>query len=389
MFLKQPRKSVVYIQYTNPAGYPPLEHSSRILADLGWKVTFVGCGASGEADRFEFPPHDNINVLRWKFPKPGWRQKLHFFLWIWWAVWVTIRVRASLIYASEPLSCPAAWVASYLPGRKLIYHEHDSPSDKGLSRFMKSLLRYRKRVCDRAIAAILPNVVRARVFQETVQPGCPVLVVWNCPLKGEIKDYSKMHTNKFVLFYHGSLNQARLPLTVLDALTLLPSHTVLHFAGYTTRGAPYFIQEYLDAAQKRGLGERVKYLGAPKMRSELLDLCYQADLGLAFMPIQSDDLNMVAMIGASNKPFDYLACGLNLLVSDLPEWRDMFVRSSLALACNPDDATGIEKAVKWYLNNPSESRIMRIKGQDSIINDWNYEKQFKPVLDILLKNRKD
>ena len=34
-------KRVVYVQYTNPAAYPPLEHSSRILADAGWQVLFT------------------------------------------------------------------------------------------------------------------------------------------------------------------------------------------------------------------------------------------------------------------------------------------------------------------------------------------------------------
>jgi MFS family permease len=32
---------VLYIQYTNPAGYPPLQHSSRILASAGWQVLFL------------------------------------------------------------------------------------------------------------------------------------------------------------------------------------------------------------------------------------------------------------------------------------------------------------------------------------------------------------
>jgi len=377
--------NIIYLQYTNPAGYPPLEHSSRIFADKGLKVTFVGCGASGEADRFEFPPHENITVLRWKFPKPGWSQKLHFFLWTWWAIWITIRLRATLVYASEPLSCLAAWLASFLPGRRLIYHEHDSPPEKGLSRFMQSLLRYRKRLCDRAIAAILPNAVRARVFQERVRPLCPVHVVWNCPSIREIKETPKKPSNEFVLFYHGSLNQARLPFSVLDALTLLPSHTVLHFAGYTTRGSPHFIQEYLDAGQKRGLGERVKYLGAPKLRSELLDLCFQADLGLAFMPTQSDDLNMVAMAGASNKPFDYLACGLNILVSDLPDWIDLFVSDGLAYPCNVDDPISIKDAIEWHLYNPNQLISIKMKAKDLLKRTWNYENQFQSVLSVILK----
>jgi hypothetical protein len=33
---------ILYLQYTNPAAYPPLEHNSRILANEGWQVLFLG-----------------------------------------------------------------------------------------------------------------------------------------------------------------------------------------------------------------------------------------------------------------------------------------------------------------------------------------------------------
>ena len=46
---------------------------------------------------------------------------------------------------------------------------------------------------------------------------------------------------------------------------------------------------------------------------------------------------MQNMVGASNKPFDYMACGLPLLVTDLPEWTSTFVEPGYARACNPDD----------------------------------------------------
>ena len=34
------RRRIMYVQYVNPGMYPPLEHSSRILADAGWEVCF-------------------------------------------------------------------------------------------------------------------------------------------------------------------------------------------------------------------------------------------------------------------------------------------------------------------------------------------------------------
>ena len=52
---------ILYVQYTNPAGYPPLEHSSRMLADAGWEVLFLGTGALG-AGALRFPQHLNIEV---------------------------------------------------------------------------------------------------------------------------------------------------------------------------------------------------------------------------------------------------------------------------------------------------------------------------------------
>src|SRR5438105_14487234 len=83
-------KRVVYLQYTNPAGYPPLEHSSRILANAGWQVLFLGTGALGSG-ALRFSPHPAIRVKQLAFCAPGWRQKLHyigFALWV--GLWVLI-----------------------------------------------------------------------------------------------------------------------------------------------------------------------------------------------------------------------------------------------------------------------------------------------------------
>ena len=54
---------ILFLQFTNPAGYPPLEHASRILAAQGWDVRFLGTGAYG-ADALCFPEHPAILVQR-------------------------------------------------------------------------------------------------------------------------------------------------------------------------------------------------------------------------------------------------------------------------------------------------------------------------------------
>ena len=97
------------------------------------------------------------------------------------------------------------------------------------------------------------------------------------------------------------------------------------------------------------------------------------------MPLQSDDVNEQAMAGASNKPFDYLACGLALLVSDLPEWRELFVKPGYGLACHPRDPESIARQLRWFVEHPIETRSMGAEGRRRILLEWNYEKQFLPV----------
>jgi glycosyltransferase involved in cell wall biosynthesis len=112
-------------------------------------------------------------------------------------------------------------------------------------------------------------------------------------------------------------------------------------------------------------------------------VCRTNDVGLAFMPKNSADVNEQTMSGASNKAFDYLACGLALLVSDLPEWRTMYVDTGVGLTCDPDDPESIAAALQWFIEHPVEMRAMGERGRQRILSEWNYEHEFDPVVGML------
>jgi glycosyltransferase involved in cell wall biosynthesis len=101
------------------------------------------------------------------------------------------------------------------------------------------------------------------------------------------------------------------------------------------------------------------------------------------MPLQSADANELTMLGASNKPFDYIACGLALLVSDLPDWTKLYVANGFGRSCDPDDPKSIAAAIRSFIEHPLETRAMGQRGQARIAQDWNYETQFEPVLQRL------
>jgi hypothetical protein len=130
-----------------------------------------------------------------------------------------------------------------------------------------------------------------------------------------------------------------------------------------------------------GIAERFEALG-PVSRYLLFEKS-EGEVGLALMPKESEDINFAQMTGASNKVFDYLACGLALLVSDLPDWRGLYVAPGYGLSCDPEDPETIAAALRWFLDHPEETQAMGEAGRQRILKEWNYETQFHPVWQLL------
>ena len=373
---------IVYIQYTNPAVYPPLQHSSRIFAKSGMKILFLGGGSGGISNSFEFPPHENIEVRRWKFKRPGILQKFHYIGFCIWTSFVAWLSGAKWIYASDMLSCPAAVLGQTLFCLKIIYHEHDSPSyySKNANFFNKIQLYFRKIIARSADIVILPNKDRADVFRQQTDRQGEINIVWNVPSLEEIELYSKKNNREKKLFYHGSLNETLLPVSILDALSELDSDISLVFAGYSA-GLNYdYAEWYLEQANIRGLEGRVRYLGSFS-RKDLLDECSNFMVGLALFPETSDNINIKFLPGASNKVFDYLACGLDLIITDTDDWRFLLAGSGVGYFCNSHDVEKISNAMKQAINkrisNNNGNCFLKVKTK--LVQEWNYENQFHNV----------
>jgi glycosyltransferase involved in cell wall biosynthesis len=183
--------------------------------------------------------------------------------------------------------------------------------------------------------------------------------------------------------YHGTIVPQRLPLAIIDALRLTPPNVHLDVTGYQTIGAPDHRRALLARAHELGVADRISLRAPAVSRRELLCRCDAYDVGLALMPPASDDVNLRHMVGASNKPYDYLARGLALLVTDLPDWRAAFVGPGYARACDPLSPASIAESLTWFLQHPVETRAMGERGRRRVLEDWHYERSFSSVLSLL------
>ena len=375
------RPRVLYVQYGSPAAYPPLEHSARLLAEAGCEVLVLGTTQPGDPLQFDAGPRVTLDLLR--MAPAGWRQKAHYARFTAWTLGRSRRFQPTWVYASDPLAAPVALALQRLSAARVIYHEHDSPdAARPVSRCMRAALSARRALARRADLCVLPSAGRATLF--AAETGAPrIETVWNCPMRHEVADVRPdPPAGGLRVLYHGSIVPARLPMTLIEALADV-EHVTLGIAGYETAGHPGYLAALRDRARALGLEDRVCCTGTLPSRDALLAHAAGFDVGLALMPSDTRDLNEQHMVGASNKPFDYLASGLALLVGDRPDWQATYVEPGYARSCEPASASSMAVGLAWFASHTAETRAMGERGRARILADWNYEHTFAPVLDYM------
>ena len=377
---------VMYVQYTNPAGYPPLEHSAMQLASRGWEVRFAGIAGRGAA-AMEFPPFPRIQVWKRRWQSPGLLQKLHYLSFVIWCVLKARQFRPSWVYCSDPLSAlPGLWIHR-LTGAKIIYHEHDSPAapksrEKGFAAFCR---RRRHEIARTAKAVVLPNQARLEAFAAENPGHGEAMCVWNCPSLNDLENRGAQRLQKGPLrvLYHGSIVPDRFPVMMLEALATCERDVVIRLIGYEVPGMIGYTDQLTQEAERLGVADRFEYLGTLPQRSDLMARAAECDVGLSLLNYQSDDINMRHMAGASNKPFDYLSQGLALIVPRAPEWEELFAANGCAVACEPGNTQELATTFRWLSDHRDEVRRMGETGRRLIEQRWNYETQFAKVLAMM------
>ena len=371
---------VLYVQYTNPGAYPPLVRGAGLLAESGADVMMLGTRVRN-TDALNIQPADGITVRLAEPPPEGWRLKAHYARYAAWVAREASAWKPDWIYASDLLSAPIALALAALTAARVVYHEHDAPSDAHPTWIIRRYLDARRRLLRDANLVVTPNAERSARLA-AIAGGRAVFTVWNCPRRPVRRPPMRQSADLLRVVYRGSVNSQRLPLSAVEAVARSQTPVTLDVAGYETVGSRGYLTALAAHAERLGAGGRVRVLGTLP-EDELAVICEQCDLGLAFMPMTSPDENMRRMAGASNKTFEYLWYGVTPLVSDLPDWDRTFTKPGYALACDPQQVGSISDALRWAARHRSVVRDMAVRGWERLRVDWNYESQFAPVLEAM------
>ena len=370
-------KRIAFVQYTSPAAYPPIMNAARICRDSGLRVSLWGVQSQGAAGSLQMDACQGMDLSLMPYCAPGVWQKFHYLRFFIVGVLRCLWFRPSVVYCSDLWSYPIGWVLSQVLGFRVVAHEHDSPASDG-SFAIRVCLSCREMLFRRSLV-VFPQRERSEIAAKSLMIPSKV-VVWNCPRMDEVVDAIPVESRESItLWYHGSIVPSQFPSTIIQAMAILPGNYRLRFAGYETIGSRGYIASLMDLARTLGIADRVEYVGAIPTRSGLFTHASQCDVGLALFDRQFRE----PMVGASNKPFDYLACGLAVLANGSSEWVEFFKEIPAVFHADPADPDAIAAALKCLVGEASTMLSVRHEGIQKIRDDWNYETQFQPVLEAI------
>jgi len=369
----------LFVQAAEAAAYPPIIHAAGLMAEAGWQVCVLSAPVAGSD--LKFPCHPGVELRRTAHRSSHVMTRAVYATYAAAAARLAIGRRPDIVYASDPLGTAPGLLAARLSGAQLVYHEHDTPTPGTLHPW---LARQRHAAARRAAAVILPNEARSRIARDELGFSDDRLhVVWNLPRRCELPMRKQIPDEPLLLYYHGNISPTLLPNSVVEAVRQFGGRVRLLIAGYEAPGAAGYIGRLLQQVSPEP-NSPVQYLG-PIPRGDLLSVAARAHVGIALVPGDTDNLNLRYLTGASNKVFDYMAAGLALLVSDLPDWRAMFVAPGYAVACNSTDLASITAALGWFIDHPSARVDMAARARAKIATDWNYDIAFRRVIASLIE----
>lgn len=192
----------------------------------------------------------------------------------------------------------------------------------------------------------------------------------NFPILGLIdkSDPVNIDKNKFVIIYAGGLTRIRGIKEVIQAMEYLNGQAELWLLGeWESEG---FEKE---CRSLEGF-QYTKYLGFKEIE-EVYGYMKKSDLGIATLYPVKNYLNSLPV-----KAFEYMACGLPIVMSNFPYWQELF--KDCALFADPKDPKDIAERINVLLEDINLRIRLGKAGRDLVEKKYSWEAESTKLLDL-------
>jgi len=220
-------------------------------------------------------------------------------------------------------------------------------------------------VADPGVAAEFAAITPGKIF---VYYNFPSLSLFGRPPAAQ----SKAEVD---LIYVGGLSERAGIFVLFDALEILARSGIkptVRLAGYTD--GEEGLAAVNAALKRRGLCDQVAFHGRLP-HDQVSDWLVTGRIGLVSLQAIPKFMKNIP-----SKMFEYWACGLPVLASDLPPARKFLVDGKNGYLFSPASAAQLSERISFMLSNPERCRSLGRAGQRTVRGEWNSESQIDALI---------
>ena len=288
------------------------------------------------------------------------------FLWHGW------RARADVYHPHDPPPLLAALILGFLRRKPVVYESHEywgaKHPDRPLSRWWTRLVeRMAGRRADLVIV-VNDSIADQMVADHGIDRPTPVLNVSRIPALPELPEHDR--SAPLGVLYHGILVAGRGIEGVIDAVAL-----TTHPVELVVRGSGPLRPALERRAESAGIADRCRFDDAVPPE-ELAIAAGESDVGVMFF-----EAELGYEFALPNKLFEYMAGGVAIVASDLPELRRMVEAHRLGLIVPPGDVEALADALDRLADDREALQEHRRRALAAATTSYNWESHQQRFLD--------
>lgn len=356
------------------SAHPPFDgrifHKQCVsLANAGYKVSLVVTHSKSEVvDGVQIAPLSNSKGRFYRF-----------FIKTFQAFFKGLKTKSAIYHLHDPELLPIA-ILLKLCGKKVIFDMHElvyhQIADKDYigNKLIRRMAAGMYRLMEKIGMRLFDKIVLAEdgylgYFEKNYPKRINKLVfIRNYPiihLIDEVLSNTKVDSERqFTLVYAGSLTKIRGIKEIADAVRLCKYPVKLVLLGRWSD--PHYKEECkID-------GEKVTFLGEYPL-SQVYEVMKNADLGVSLLYPVENYLTSLPV-----KAFEYMACGLPMIMSDFPYWKKTF--EGVAYFANPNSIEEIVRVIEASVENRAELKTMGLLAFDKVRKEFSWENESQQLL---------
>jgi len=369
---------VCMLTSVHPPFDPRIFHKeAQTLVQAGYEVTLIA-------------PHDkkseNVDGVQ-IMGLPRYKRRFYRPLNWWRILRMALRQKADVYHFHDPELLPIGLWLQWWTGRPVVYDAHEHYPDTILVREW-ILLPARKPISSLfnfielhlgalfSAVAVADDEVEAR-FQKV---SSRVVKLYNFPLQHIFRTEQNAEAESFErpnsVVHVGLLSKERGVWIMLDAISDLINIYNLDLT-LTLVGRPSSLtleKQVKNCVQARGIASHIELVGQVS-HVEVPRYTRRARVGwVPWQPVEKHCKNI------PTKMFEYMACGLPIVASDLPPIRRFIAESACGILVNATNAHEHAEAILYLLDHPDEAQRMGENGRKAVKEKYNWESEGRKLL---------